>query len=100
MSFIPPAKVAKEAKLGLEMHKFFRRGMTHVGVRRAVQLSRRDPVSARTMKRMYSFFSRHYKNRNSMKPNGEPGNGRIAWLGWGGDSGYRWVVKMLNKLEN
>lgn len=99
MSFIPPRSVAKEARAGLNMHKHFKRGMTNVGVRRAVQLSRRDPVSLSTIKRMYSFFRRHYKNRNSITKSGDPGNGMIAWLGWGGDSGYNWVVDILDSEE-
>lgn len=95
-SFIPPQSVADSAALGLSLRKQFGRGMTPIGVKRSIQLSRRDPVSLKTLKRMKSFFERHAKNAWGF--DGDiPKNGTIAWLGWGGDEGRDWVSSILKK---
>lgn len=95
-SFIPPSNVAREAAKGLLLRKKFRRGGTPVGVKRAVQLSRRDPISVETVQRMHSFFSRHSVDRRPGWDNPrKPSNGWIAWLLWGGDPGWRWAIRIL-----
>ena len=94
MKFIPPKSVAEEAATGLALRRAYGRGGTSVGLARARQLSSRKPVSIKTIKKMYSFFSRQYKNRKT--PPSE-GNGRIAWLLWGGNPGYKWVVEILQE---
>ena len=54
-----------------------------------------------TVKRMYSFFSRHEKNYNPKKkmPDGGPTAGTIAYLTWGGSAGFAWARRIL-KQEN
>lgn len=95
-SFIPPQSVADSAALGLSLRKQFGRGMTPIGVKRSIQLSRRDPVSLKTVKRMKAFFDRHAKNAWGF--DGDiPKNGTIAWLGWGGDEGRDWVLSILKR---
>ena len=84
--FIPPKSVAEAAKLGLAFRKYFKRGGTLVGIKRAHQLMNREHVSLATIKRMNKFFIRHFKNRKTPP---EEGNGQIAWLLWGGDPGKR-----------
>lgn len=96
MKFIPPKSVAEEAATGLILRQVYGRGGTSVGLTRARQLSKRKPVSLATIKRMFSFFSRHYKNRNTPF---EEGNGRIAWLLWGGNPGYKWVLEILRDFD-
>lgn len=99
IDFKPPAGVAKEAELGLEWRKEYGRGGTSVGVQRAVQLKNRQNVSPDIARRMYNFFNRHEKNRDSMKDNGEPGNGKIAWKLWGGDAGRSWANKLWKQMK-
>lgn len=99
-AFIPPANVAREAAKGLLLRKKFRRGGTSVGVRRAVQLSRRSPVSVDTVQRMHSFFSRHAVDRRpGWSDLRKPSNGYIAWLLWGGDPGWRWAMRILKSAH-
>lgn len=95
-SFVPPQDVAKAAAEGLELRKKFGRGGTSVGIARARDLSNRKGVSKDTLRRMLSFFSRHQENKDTPP---EEGNGKIAWLLWGGDPGWRWAKKVMSGLE-
>lgn len=92
----PPASVAREARLGLEYRKQFGRGGTAVGIHRARTLKNQSLVSENIIKRMYSYFRRHEVDKKSPHWD-KPSNGKIAWLLWGGDSGYRWVANILGK---
>lgn len=93
-TYRPPMKVAQEARRGLEMwHDTGRKCATAVGVRRAHQLMKRQAVSLETVKRMWKFFNRHFKNRK----NAPPRCGKIAWLLWGGDSGLKWARGILER---
>jgi hypothetical protein len=88
----PTEAMASNARRGLELRKKFGRGGTSVGVARARDLSNRKELSPETVARMYSFFSRHEVDKKGKDwDNAErPSNGKIAWLLWGGDSGYAW----------
>lgn len=99
ISFTPPEGVSEEAKRGLELRKEYGRGGTPIGVKRAVQLSNRDTISPETARRMYKFFIRHEKNKDSVTPSGKPGNGMIAWKLWGGDAGQAWAGKLWKQME-
>lgn len=92
--FKPPKEVAHEAAIGLMLRAEYGRGGTSVGIGRARQLKSRKPVSLVTIRKMYRFFLRHYKNRKTPP---EKGNGRIAWLLWGGDSGFDWAFEILEQ---
>ena len=92
--FTPPVAVAKEAAMGLLFRKLWRRGGTSVGIHRARTLKRRQPVTLVTIKKMWRFFNRHYKNRKTPM---HKGNGQIAWLLWGGDPGFKWVHSVLKR---
>lgn len=92
MSFKPPQSVADAASRGLALHDQFGRGGTRVGLIRANQLAARKPVSLSTVMRMALFFKRHEKNKNTPP---YKGNGKIAWLLWGGDPGRRWAREIL-----
>lgn len=75
---------------------------TAVGWTRANQLANKEPLSLDTVKRMYSFFSRHEvdKQGKDWDNTTNPSNGRIMWLAWGGDAGYSWsraIVERENK---
>lgn len=96
---IPPVSVAKEAVKGLVLRRSLppsRRCCTDVGIRRAVQLSNRQPVSLDTIKRMRSYFSRHEADRHG-EGWGVDSKGWQAWLLWGGDSGRAWAKKILGE---
>lgn len=92
MKFYPPREVANAAHEGLILRHIYKRGGTRVGVARANQLHARRPVSPEVIKRMASFFKRHRKNKNTPP---EKGNGKIAWLLWGGDPGEKWVKSII-----
>jgi hypothetical protein len=65
---------------------------TAVGWTRAGQLSRGETISLSTVKRMYSYFSRHEvdKKGKDWANQANPSNGYIMWLAWGGDAGFSW----------
>jgi hypothetical protein len=72
---------------------------TSVGWTRAGQLARGETLSLSTVKRMYSFFSRHEVDKKGKDwDNAEnPSNGKIMWLAWGGDAGFSWSRKITQK---
>ena len=106
-SYSPPQSVRNNAKRGLELREKYGRGGLSTGeagkqgigsgVARARDLASGKGMSLETVKRMHAFFSRHRKNKDSRKPNGEPGAGMIAWLLWGGDSGASWAKSIAQK---
>ena len=75
---------------------------TQVGWTRAGQLSRGETLSLSTVKRMYSYFSRHEVDKKGKDwDNAEnPSNGKIMWLAWGGDAGFSWSRKIVNREKN
>lgn len=107
----PPKAVADAAKKGLEYRERAggKGGLTveeaakegiGSGVQRAVNLKNRDSLSLETIKRMKAFFDRHKKNKAiNPKYKDEPwkDRGYVAWLLWGGDPGYAWAKKVLEK---
>ena len=96
----PTESMANNARRGLELRRKFGRGGTAVGVARARDLSNRTELSPDTVLRMYSFFSRHEVDKQGKDwDNAErPSNGKIAWLLWGGDSGYSWAKSKRNAI--
>jgi hypothetical protein len=75
---------------------------TSVGWTRAGQLARGETLSLSTVKRMYSYFSRHEVDKKGKDwDNAEsPSNGKIMWLAWGGDAGFSWSRKIVNREKN
>ena len=99
---VPTSEMAEEAKRGLELRKKFNRGGTAVGVARANQLVAKERLSISTVKRMYSFFSRHEVDKRAegfrQGEEGYPSAGKIAWLLWGGDSGFAWSKRKRQQI--
>lgn len=99
----PNSGMVSEAKKGLAWRSEHGRGGTEVGIARARDISNGKNLSDDTVKRMYSFFSRHEvdKKAKGFRPgeDGYPSNGRIAWALWGGDSGFSWSRKLAAKME-
>ena len=98
----PTESMASNARRGLELRDKFNRGGTAVGVARARDLANRRDLSPETVARMYSFFSRHEVDKKGKDwDNSErPSNGKIAWLLWGGDSGYAWAKQKWEAIQN
>lgn len=71
---------------------------TAVGWTRAGQLARGETLSLSTVKRMYSYFSRHEvdKKGKDWGNQSNPSNGYIMWLAWGGDAGFAWSRRIVN----
>lgn len=72
---------------------------TAVGWTRAGQLARGESLSLDTVKRMYSFFSRHEvdKKGKDFYNSSNPSNGRIMWEAWGGDAGFTWSRNIVER---
>lgn len=72
---------------------------TAVGWTRARQLANGESLSLSTVKRMYSYFSRHEvdKKGKDWGNQANPSNGYIMWLAWGGDAGFSWSRSIVNK---
>ena len=99
----PTEAMAEEAQKGLDWRKEFGRGGTAIGVTRARQLVNRQELSAETVRRMHSYFSRHEvdKEAEGFSPgeDGYPSAGRIAWALWGGDVGQSWARNKDSQLD-
>ena len=98
-TYKPTLKIARNATLGLSLHKRFKKGGTAIGMKRAVDLKNQKMVSSEILKRMHSYFSRHEIDKKSKNfgSKSSPSAGYIAWMLWGGDEAQVWVKKKLNK---
>ena len=101
---VPTDAMATEAQRGLNWRREFKRGGTSIGVARANQLVNKENLSPDTVKRMYSYFSRHEVDKQGQGfkkgSEGYPSAGRIAWALWGGDAGFGWSRKVRNQIQN
>ena len=95
ISLKPTEGMAAEARKFLDWRKEGKKGGTAVAVARARQLVNRQELSADTVRRMHSFFSRHEVDKQaegfSSGEDGYPSKGRVAWAAWGGDAGQTWA---------
>ena len=102
MTYKPTNGMVLEAQKGLAWRREFGRGGTAVGIARARDISNNKNLSADTVKRMFSYFSRHEvdKDAEGFRPgeDGFPSNGRIAWALWGGDAGFSFSRKIAGQL--
>ena len=75
---------------------------TPVGWGRATDIVAGRAMSLSTVKRMYSFFSRHEvdKKGKDFYNTSNPSNGRIMWDAWGGDAGFSWSRKIAEREKN
>lgn len=99
----PTAEMKRAAQRALDWREEGNRGGTRVGVTRANQIVNGTSLSLSTVKRMYSFFSRHEVDKKatgfSSGEEGFPSPGRVAWDLWGGDPGFTWSKKIVQSLE-
>lgn len=109
-SFAPTEAMRNNAKRGLALREKYNRGglsaeqANNEGVGSGVARARdiiNGNLSLETVKRMYSFFSRHEKNYTPKKkmPDGGPTAGTIAWLLWGGSAGLAFARRILKQEE-
>lgn len=101
-TYTPTEGMASAAKRALKWHDEGYPGGTLVGLTRANQLKDRDPLTAVTVVRMYSFFSRHEVDKQATGFNsgeeGFPSKGRVAWDLWGGDGGFSWSREKRDQI--
>jgi hypothetical protein len=72
---------------------------TQVGKTRASQLAKGEPISVDTLKRMYSYLSRHKVDLETSKSY-EDQCGRLMYDSWGGEAALTWSERKLKQLEN
>ena len=72
---------------------------TGVGKQRANQLANGEPISLATIKRMYSYLSRHAPDLDSSKSY-EDGCGKLMYDAWGGKSALSWAKTRISREEN
>lgn len=101
--YSPTSGMKAAARRALAWKKEGKRGGTIVGTTRANQIVNGTKLSESTVKRMYSFFSRHEvdKKAKGFSPGeeGYPSPGKVAWDLWGGDSGFAWSRKLVAQME-
>jgi len=97
----PTGGMREEARKGLEWRKEYGRGGTQTGVSRARDIINGD-LSISSIKRMFSFFSRHENNKakhySAKENDGGPTAWRIAWALWGGNAGFSWSKKKVKEI--
>ena len=100
-SYIPTAKMAANAKRALEVRASkppSQRGMTSVGISRARDIMNKRSMSEDTVRRMKAFFDRHEVDKKGETWSSQ-GKGWQAWMGWGGDEGYSWAKKIVERID-
>jgi hypothetical protein len=70
---------------------------TPVGKQRANQLAKGEPISVDTIKRMYSYLSRHEVDLETSTTYNE-GCGKLMYDAWGGKAGLGWSRNKLREL--
>lgn len=93
-----PAAVKRAAALGLSLRTLWGRGGTAVGIRTARRLVRSRWLPGDFVRHISHYFPRHAgDNLGQRNP---PSNGYIAWLLWGGDSGWTWARGAVRQMES
>jgi len=76
---------------------------TPVGWGRASDIVAGRSMSLSTVRRMFSFFSRHEaasKGGKDFNNTSNPSNGRIMWDAWGGNAGFAWSRAIVNRMKD
>jgi len=98
-SFIVPQNVASKAcKARRYKEENGSSCGTNVGWTRSSQLCDRKPISLDTVKRMYSYLSRHKVDLESSKSY-EDGCGLLMYDAWGGEPALGWSERIINRQE-
>lgn len=70
---------------------------TAVGKQRASQLAKGEPISLDTLKRMYSYLSRHKVDLETSKSY-DDGCGKLMYDAWGGEAGLTYSERKLKQI--
>ena len=101
-TFKPTSAMKSAAKRAIAWREDGHDGATAVGWARANQIVKGESLSASTVMRMYSFFSRHEVDKKakgfSSGEEGFPSPGRVAWDAWGGDPGFAFTKRCRNTI--
>ena len=101
-TFKPTSAMKSAAKRAIAWREAGHDGATAVGWARANQIVKGESLSASTVMRMYSFFSRHEVDKKakgfSSGEDGFPSPGRVAWDAWGGDPGFAFAKRCRNTI--
>lgn len=101
--YVPNEGMKEEAARALKWKEEGLRGGTRIGLTRANQIVNGENLSEETVKRMYSYFSRHEVDKQGegfdRGEDGYPSPGRVAWGLWGGDAGYSWSKNIIEQLQ-
>lgn len=101
-TYTPTDGMASAARRALKWKEEGKRGGTRVGLARANQLVKKESLTADTVMRMHSFFSRHEGNKKAegfnSGENGFPSPGRVSWDLWGGDAGASWSKQKRDQI--
>lgn len=101
IDFTVSKEMAENAKQALEIRSDMpesKQGMTPVGMRRAIQLAKREAVAPDTWRRMLSYFERHEIDKEGSSWD-EKGKGWQAWQGWGGDAAFRKAKRVVVAMD-
>ena len=71
---------------------------TNIGRGRARDLAEGKPISLETIKRMYSYLSRHAVDLDNSKGYGD-GCGKLMYDAWGGKSALSWAESKIRQIE-
>ena len=71
---------------------------TEVGKQRANQLAKGEPISEETIRRMYSYLSRHEVDLDSSKGYGD-GCGKLMYDSWGGKTALSWAESKIKSID-
>ena len=92
-----PESVRNNAKRGIELNEAVNnKCATQVGKVRAQQLANGEPVSEKTIKRMFSYLSRAETYYDA---GDKESCGYISYLLWGGKSAKTWAESKLKQIE-
>lgn len=101
IDFTPPQGVQEAAARGLEVRQekpSSQKGGTAVGVARARDLANGRTLTPDTIRRMYSYFSRHEVDKQAQGWD-DWSKGKQAWYLWGGDAGFTWAKKIVEQMN-
>lgn len=100
-SYDAPDAARNAARRALEVRETkppSQRGMTPTGVARARDLANGRRLSLETVRRMKAYFDRHQGDKQGQTWDNQ-GPGWQAWMGWGGDAGWRWVTRIVEQAN-